>query len=289
MGVDEETHDGSAGEKHRMVSLGGGVIEAGLDIGGLKIGEVFEDLLLRDTGGEEVEHVLDTNAHAADAGPASALGRIEGDSIVHGQRIVDACGGVKRRFEAFGTAETLNRMRLRSGPVFLNRRKQRERRGCAPGTMTVHWRAELGLGVPGGLRARWIGEESKNRSHTHWILRFSFAGSPKDRNSDSLTPHAVGDKWADRAGSALPKHRFTETPKHRPGGWFGEVKERRKTARRKTQEKRKSGEPQRREGRRGTEREGRVFQPRIRLCALRYAATGGREWRRIFRMLGGLY
>lgn len=85
LGVDQKAHGGSAGEEHRVVGLGGGVVEAGLDIGGLQIGEVLKDFGLRDASGEEIEHVLHANAHAADAGAAAALMRIEGDAVDHGR------------------------------------------------------------------------------------------------------------------------------------------------------------------------------------------------------------
>ncbi len=84
LGVDEKAHGGSAGEEHRVVGLGSGVIEAGLNVGGLEVGEVLEDFSLRDAGGEEVEHVLDTDAHAANAGTTSTLGGIESDAVGHG-------------------------------------------------------------------------------------------------------------------------------------------------------------------------------------------------------------
>jgi hypothetical protein len=84
LGVDEKAHGGSASEEHRVVRLGGGVVEAGLDISGLQIGEVFEDFGLRDASGEEIEHVLDANAHAADAGTAATLMGTEGDTVDHG-------------------------------------------------------------------------------------------------------------------------------------------------------------------------------------------------------------
>jgi hypothetical protein len=98
LGVDEKTHGGSAGEEHGVVGLSCGVIETSLNVGALKVGEVLEDFGLRDTGGEEVEHVLDANAHAADAGAASTLGGIEGDTVFHEVRIADAGGGVKSGF-----------------------------------------------------------------------------------------------------------------------------------------------------------------------------------------------
>ena len=66
-----------------MVGLGGGVFEASVDIGGLQIGEILKDFRLRDASGEEIEHVLYTNAHAANAGTAAALMRIKSDALIH--------------------------------------------------------------------------------------------------------------------------------------------------------------------------------------------------------------
>jgi len=78
-----------------VVCLGSGIVEAGLDIGGLQIGKVLEDFGLRDTCGQEIEHVLDANAHAADARTAAALQRIESNATGHGVSVVDGMGEVK--------------------------------------------------------------------------------------------------------------------------------------------------------------------------------------------------
>ncbi len=84
MGIDEEAHGGSAGEEHRVIGLVGGVGEASLDVGGLEVGKILKDFGMGDAGGKKVEHVLDADAHSANARAASALGGIEGDAVVHG-------------------------------------------------------------------------------------------------------------------------------------------------------------------------------------------------------------
>ena len=62
---------------------------------------------LRDTGGEEVEHILDADAHAADAGTASTLGGIEGDAVGHADEFSrwTGCGkgDIARRSGSVGT------------------------------------------------------------------------------------------------------------------------------------------------------------------------------------------
>ena len=84
LSVDEKAHGGSAGEKHRVVCLRGGVVKAGVNVSGLQIGEVLKDFSLRNASGKEIEHVFDANAHPADAGTSAALTRIEGDAVDHG-------------------------------------------------------------------------------------------------------------------------------------------------------------------------------------------------------------
>jgi hypothetical protein len=66
-----------------VVRLGRGELETSPDVSGFKIGIVFEDFLFRNPGGKEVKHVHDTDAHPSDAGAATALFRVECDSI-HG-------------------------------------------------------------------------------------------------------------------------------------------------------------------------------------------------------------
>lgn len=59
--------------------------ERRLEIFGLEIGHLFENLRRAEPRGEEIEYVADANAHPPDAGTAAALFRIDGDSI--GDRI----------------------------------------------------------------------------------------------------------------------------------------------------------------------------------------------------------
>ena len=72
-----------------MIELGSRVLQTRLDVIRLKVGEVREDLLLWDAGRDEVENVFHTNAHPPDAGPASALVRVEGDAfhVIHAGRL----------------------------------------------------------------------------------------------------------------------------------------------------------------------------------------------------------
>ena len=54
--------------------------QAGRNVFTVKVGQLFEHLLGRETGREQVEHVHDSNAHPAHAGSASALRGIHGDA-----------------------------------------------------------------------------------------------------------------------------------------------------------------------------------------------------------------
>ena len=47
---------------------------------GLQVGELFEDLLGGEPGGQEIQHVGHPDAQAPDAGPAPALLGIDGDA-----------------------------------------------------------------------------------------------------------------------------------------------------------------------------------------------------------------
>jgi len=64
-----------------VVGLGGGELEAGPDILGLEELVIIEDLPFRCPGGEQVQHVLDPQPVAPDAGAASACDRVQGDPI----------------------------------------------------------------------------------------------------------------------------------------------------------------------------------------------------------------
>src|SRR6266511_493769 len=72
--------------QHGMIEVPRGVGQAGTDVFGLKIRVVLKDLLLRGALRHHVEYVLYADAHATNAGPPTALIRVNSDSF-HGQEI----------------------------------------------------------------------------------------------------------------------------------------------------------------------------------------------------------
>jgi len=65
-----------------------GELQARLQILGLQVRYLFEDLLAGQSSREQVEHVADANPHSANTGAATALLRINGDALgerVHGR------------------------------------------------------------------------------------------------------------------------------------------------------------------------------------------------------------
>ena len=83
------------GDKDRMVNFRGRVLEAGVDVRVLEVREILEDLLPRNLGSKQIEDVLYPDPHSTDAGPPPALFRIEGDSFVHVESVVQCGVGVK--------------------------------------------------------------------------------------------------------------------------------------------------------------------------------------------------
>jgi hypothetical protein len=51
------------------------------DIFGFEIREIGQDLLLTCAAGQHIEHILNSDAHPADAGYASALDGIDRDTV----------------------------------------------------------------------------------------------------------------------------------------------------------------------------------------------------------------
>ena len=78
-----------------MINFLSRIFEAGLDIFWFQVWKVLENLAFRHFGGEEVEHVFDADAHAADARASTALMGIEGDSIrvFHGNQFTTIMEG----------------------------------------------------------------------------------------------------------------------------------------------------------------------------------------------------
>lgn len=64
-----------------MIQFLRGVFEARANVIRFEIGIIFEDLGFWHPGGQQVEHVLDPDAHPTDARPTAALVGIEGDTF----------------------------------------------------------------------------------------------------------------------------------------------------------------------------------------------------------------
>ena len=64
-----------------MIEPARGEPERCLQIFGFEVGHFFENLLRRQPGGKQIEYVADANAHAPNARTATALFRINGDSV----------------------------------------------------------------------------------------------------------------------------------------------------------------------------------------------------------------
>jgi len=84
-----------------VIDLGGGVLEAGPDVGGLQIGKVGQNLRFTGPTCEHVEDILDSDAHMADAGASAALFGIKRDAVkvVHTVNLADASLASKFSFE----------------------------------------------------------------------------------------------------------------------------------------------------------------------------------------------
>src|SRR5438552_16999249 len=66
---------------HRMVKLARSVLQRSLQIFHFQIGHLFENLSSRKPRGKKIQHVDNSNAHAAYTKPASTLLRICGDAL----------------------------------------------------------------------------------------------------------------------------------------------------------------------------------------------------------------
>ncbi len=65
-----------------MIEATTGEAQAGSDVVGLEIRKLLQHLFTGKAACEQIQHVGYTDAHPADAGPATALLRIDGDSLV---------------------------------------------------------------------------------------------------------------------------------------------------------------------------------------------------------------
>src|ERR1700730_8458140 len=67
----------SGDAQHRMIALPRRVFERGRNVSGFEQWVIFENFLAAGSGGQEVEHVLDADAQAPEAGTPAALLRID--------------------------------------------------------------------------------------------------------------------------------------------------------------------------------------------------------------------
>jgi hypothetical protein len=75
-----------------MVQFTAGVLQAGLNVFGFKVGQFLENLLRSQTVCQQVEDVSHPNAHAPDAGSSSALLGVNCYTTHAGS--IRHCGGV---------------------------------------------------------------------------------------------------------------------------------------------------------------------------------------------------
>jgi hypothetical protein len=85
----------SGRHQDRMIRFLGRVGEGGAYVFGLQIRVVGENVRLADPGCQQIEDILDADAHAADARSSAALLGIEGDPL-HGMKLPIRWAAVKR-------------------------------------------------------------------------------------------------------------------------------------------------------------------------------------------------
>lgn len=60
----------------------GSITETGDDVLPGQVGEIVENFLLRHTGRQVRKHIIDSDSHASNAGPSSALARLDSDNVL---------------------------------------------------------------------------------------------------------------------------------------------------------------------------------------------------------------
>lgn len=64
-----------------MVVLGSSILQAGVDVLWFKIGKIFQDFGLGNTGCQHFQNILHANSHASDARTTATLAWFDGDAI----------------------------------------------------------------------------------------------------------------------------------------------------------------------------------------------------------------
>lgn len=80
LSVHQKLHRSGA-PKNGMIKVLGCVSDAGADVVWLQIGKILQNLLLRNTCGQHVEHILDPNPHPTDTGPPPTLRGVNRDAL----------------------------------------------------------------------------------------------------------------------------------------------------------------------------------------------------------------
>ena len=90
----------SRGQRELQAFAVGRVSEAGLDVGGGKIGEVLEDFRTRHAGCEVIKHLVHGDAQAAHSWLAAALAGFDGDdvAVIHDRKVYGFSRGVDNHF-----------------------------------------------------------------------------------------------------------------------------------------------------------------------------------------------
>lgn len=86
LGIDHKTR-GLSDHQNGVIGLECRVFQTRGNIFRLEVGIVFEDLGLGDFRGQQIEDILDPDAHPANAGATATLVRIESDAFGHGKNL----------------------------------------------------------------------------------------------------------------------------------------------------------------------------------------------------------
>jgi len=86
-----------------MIRLMRGVFDGGENIVALKVGIILQDFLIRRSGAQQFQNVGHAHPHAANARPAAAFSRLDGDArkqlfVQHDNKITPAVFRRKRAF-----------------------------------------------------------------------------------------------------------------------------------------------------------------------------------------------
>ncbi len=64
-----------------MIESAAGKLQTGKNIFRFEVRQLFKDLLLGETGGQQIQHIDDSNPHPTDTGPSTTLLGVDRDSF----------------------------------------------------------------------------------------------------------------------------------------------------------------------------------------------------------------